>query len=101
MSGTGLQGQTIEEALMGSQVGGSPLAVQTQTPRRGGMMNALNGLMSNPAAMMGMGLLSAGYDSRVNPYQAGMAGLMGASQFKSEQGKQKLASDQRDHQNHR
>ena len=81
-----------QQALSGGQVGGAPQAV----PRQGfNLNNALSGLMGSPAAMTGLGLLSAGFDSRVNPVQAGMQGLMGASHYKREQEKQKLEQSKR------
>lgn len=48
----------------------------TFTPATSG----LQGLLNNPMFTTGMGLLSAGYDSRVNPFQAAMGGLSGARQ---------------------
>jgi len=50
----------------------------TLLPQKQGPMS----LLQNPLFGAGMGLLSAGYDSRINPYQAAMSGMSQAQQIK-------------------
>lgn len=45
----------------------------------------LQSLLGNPALMAGLGLLGASRDTRINPYEAAMGGLMGAQQFQQKQ----------------
>jgi len=45
----------------------------------------MNNLVSNPLFMAGLGLLSAGQDRRINPFQAGAQGLLMANQMQNSQ----------------
>lgn len=47
--------------------------------------NRLQGAVANPMFQMGMGLLSAGQDSRINAPQAAMQGLLSAHQVQQQQ----------------
>lgn len=50
------------------------------TPPLLGGAGQLNTLLGNPAFSAGLSLLGAGYDSRINPYQAALRGLYRASE---------------------
>lgn len=61
----------------------------------------MNGLLGNPALLAGLGLLGAARDSRINPYEAALGGVMGAQQFQQSQDmmglqRQKLESQQQE-----
>lgn len=49
------------------------------------MALSLEGLLGNPAFQSGMGLLSAGYNRTINPWQAANQGLLGAQNFQDQQ----------------
>jgi hypothetical protein len=58
------------------------------------MANGIEGLLGNPAFTAGMGLLSAGYDSRINPWQSALQGMAGAQQYKLLDQKRKREEEQ-------
>lgn len=48
----------------------------------GGGQTGLMGLLGSPALQVGMGLLAARHDGRINPFEAAMSGMANASQFR-------------------
>lgn len=53
-----------------------------QMPQMNQGMGRFESLMANPLLHMGMGLLAAGQDGNINPYQAAMQGMMNAQRYR-------------------
>ncbi len=53
----------------------------------------IQGLLSNPLLMAGVGLLSAGRDNRVDPYQMAMQGVMQSGQYQQQQDQAKMQKE--------
>ena len=68
----------FENALMGHQMSG---LLNPQQPKPTG--TGLLGLLGDPRLMIAMNLLSAGRDSRIDPFQSALSGLMQAQQFRN------------------
>jgi hypothetical protein len=56
---------------------------QQQAPMQQPAQPPLGGLMGNPLLGAGMGMLAAGYDSRVNPWTSAMQGMMNMQMMKN------------------
>lgn len=61
---------------------GPQIAASNPQPKKPGMNESIMGLLGNPMFTAGMGLLSAGRDSRVDPYQAALSGMNSAQQIR-------------------
>lgn len=74
----GLQGPLGAPMQGGAPQGGAPAA-------QPGLFDRIGNLAANPLFSMGMGLLAAGQDSRINAPQAAMQGLLQANQLQQQQ----------------
>ena len=54
----------------------------------------LMGLLANPMFQGGMGLLAAGQDGRINPFQSAMQGFGNAAQYQAFQAKQQREQEE-------
>lgn len=63
-----------------------------------GISSTLNSLSGNPMLLAGLGLLSAGRDRRIDPFQSAAQGLLTGAQFQSQQQQQQRANSMQDQQ---
>lgn len=70
------------------------LGGQQQPQQQPGFGQRLTGLLGDPRMMMGLNLLSAARDGRIDPYQAAARGVMTAQQFKDSRSEQERRDEE-------